>query len=119
MNIRHFSPARSTSGSLRLELHGTRSFEARAEGTLRCLVGRCWVTRAGDPRDYLLLAGEEYTVSAHESVVVEALDTAWIAVSESLVERSAVRAPGIMRWATGRGSSYSPVKRLHPRSSVR
>jgi hypothetical protein len=41
-------------------------------GELAVLGGRVWLTRSGDPDDYVLTAGERLRLDAHDEVVLEA-----------------------------------------------
>ena len=47
---------------------------------LRCTAGELWLTRAGDPSDYLLCAGESFRIAAGEDVVAQALADATFCV---------------------------------------
>jgi hypothetical protein len=46
-----------------------------------CLEGAVWVTQAGDPRDHVLLAGEEFAVNRRGDVLVEAIRGARVRVT--------------------------------------
>lgn len=35
--------------------------------------GGLWITRAGDPHDYLLVSGDRFRIDAHQDIIVEAL----------------------------------------------
>jgi len=43
---------------------------------LRCTAGELWLTRAGDPADYLLRPGETFRIAAGDDVVAQALEDA-------------------------------------------
>lgn len=43
--------------------------------------GRLWVTRAGDPHDYLLVSGDRFRVEARQDITVEALRDASFTLS--------------------------------------
>lgn len=103
MNIRSFTPSLSHEGETDprrapypggvgehwIEDRGVRSFAAQGTGTIRCLVGKCWVTRTGDSCDYLLSAGEEWVVTGKERLLVQALGATVIEVSGALVRDDA------------------------------
>lgn len=40
---------------------------------LTCTRGRCWITRTGDPTDYLLEAGMTFAAQPRQVVVIQAL----------------------------------------------
>ena len=46
-----------------------------------CLEGAVWITQAGDPRDHVLLAGEEFAVDRRGDVLVEAMREARVRVT--------------------------------------
>ena len=50
---------------------GATRLRARWAGRLAVCAGRVWVTRAGDPTDHVLEAGQTLIVSANDDVVVE------------------------------------------------
>lgn len=52
---------------------GVLGLEASEASTLACVKGRIWVTREGDPEDYLLEAGENMVLKGHGRVVVQSL----------------------------------------------
>ncbi|MGV3724088.1 MAG: DUF2917 domain-containing protein [Actinomycetota bacterium] len=78
-----------------IEPHGTRSFRAHGIASIRCLEGQCWLTRTGDPRDYLLTAGDTFATARNETLFVQALGTASIETSARLTPLAASRASGI------------------------
>ena len=43
---------------------------------VRCTAGELWLTRAGDPADYLLRPGETFRIAAGDDVVAQALEDA-------------------------------------------
>ena len=51
--------------------HGHALRLAGAAGELAVLSGRVWLTRSGDPDDYVLHAGERLRLEAEDIVVVE------------------------------------------------
>lgn len=66
----------STSDNSRLlELHELWSPEISRPQLLTCAQGRCWITRTGDPTDYLLEPGMTFTVRPSQGVLVQALQT--------------------------------------------
>lgn len=44
--------------------------------TLSCTSGELWITRADDPADYLLRAGETFRIAVGDHVVAQALEDA-------------------------------------------
>ena len=46
-----------------------------------CLEGMIWITQAGDPRDHLLLAGDQFAVNRGGNVLVEAVREARVRVT--------------------------------------
>jgi hypothetical protein len=48
---------------------------------IECLEGRLWITRAHDPEDYLLDAGEGITLESARGLVIEALRPSRLALA--------------------------------------
>lgn len=51
--------------------------------TIRCHEGKLWLTRTGDPQDYLLLAGEAFTAKSGGAIVLQAMDDAVVGLAET------------------------------------
>jgi len=59
---------------LHLSTGAVRSFDTRpGRPTLACLRGTLWVTLSGDPRDYILRPGDQFTPRVRGTLVVQAL----------------------------------------------
>jgi len=60
----------------------TRGARLKREAqVLRCLAGRVWVTLEGEPRDFVLRAGDSMVVQAAGRLVVLALDAAEVTLA--------------------------------------
>lgn len=55
-----------------LRKRAAASLRARKGSRLTCLTGSLWVTRRGDPADYVLAAGESLALDS--ALVVQAID---------------------------------------------
>ncbi len=51
--------------------------------TVRCLSGCVWITHDGDPRDYIVRAGQSYTTTVKGDLVMTAFDPSRVALSWS------------------------------------
>jgi hypothetical protein len=56
-----------------LQLNDVWRPRARTALQITCMEGRCWVTREGDPADYLLEPGMSFSVRSRDGVVAQAL----------------------------------------------
>lgn len=54
---------------------------------LRCLEGVCWITREGDPRDYVIRAGEEVCAAGPGRLAVWAITAARLRVEAEETDR--------------------------------
>lgn len=88
---------------LRLAHRALQSFPDAAGLEFCCREGSVWVTLDGDPRDYILEAGESFTTAEHRRAVVYAFETSVVTVSPSVQARPE---------PTRRGHSGANVQRL-------
>ena len=59
---------------IRMQRYGFQRMDiARPGSTLCCDTGILWVTQAGDYRDYVLLPGDQMTVTRRGKVLVQAM----------------------------------------------
>jgi len=57
--------------------------EAQPKMAIECKEGVIWVTRAGDPQDYVLHAGRHYIPTGKGRLIIEAIDDARVDIEES------------------------------------
>jgi hypothetical protein len=68
---------RAPVASLKLNQRRVHRIVGSRPGTkVSCEMGVLWVTQTGDRRDYILLPGDQFTVSKHGSVLIEAMQEA-------------------------------------------
>lgn len=68
-------------GEIVLADHQSYSLEAGESSCLACRAGTVWVTRDGDPRDYILEAGQSMGLRGEGRIIVFALGPARFAVT--------------------------------------
>jgi hypothetical protein len=67
---------------MQLQRKGLYRLRGRKHGpAVTCLEGTVWITQAGDPRDHVLFAGEEFAVNRRGDVLVEAMREARVRVT--------------------------------------
>jgi hypothetical protein len=67
---------------MQLQRRGLCRLRGRKRGAaVTCLEGALWVTQAGDPRDHVLVAGEQFAINRRGDVLVEAVREARVRVS--------------------------------------
>ena len=89
MSIR-FAHANDANGSragapvtdVQLQRKGVYRLRGRKRGpAVACLEGTLWITQAGDPRDHVLVAGEEFAINRRGDVLLEAVREARVRVT--------------------------------------
>jgi len=67
---------------MQLQFKDLCRLEGKKHGpAVKCLEGAVWITQAGDPRDHILIAGDEFAVNRRGAVLVEAVRDARVRVT--------------------------------------
>ena len=53
---------------------------------VRCERGVVWLTQSGDPEDYILRAGDDFTATRRGRIVAQALEYSWLRVASGRPE---------------------------------
>ncbi len=56
--------------------------EVQPKMAIECKEGVIWVTHSGDPQDYVLRPGRQYSPKGKGSLVIEAIDDACVDIAE-------------------------------------
>lgn len=65
-----------------LQLNDVWRPNVRVDSQITCTEGRCWITRIGDPADYLLEPGMSLSARSRDGMVVQALAAGTIMLVE-------------------------------------
>jgi Protein of unknown function (DUF2917) len=76
--------SRTSRIELRLRPHQVLNLDNRGHRiAIECKNGLVWVTSAGEPQDYILGAGKSYIPRTKGSVVIQAIDEAYVDIAEN------------------------------------
>ena len=95
-------PAANPAGPVDLPRRAMLTLPDAAAVQIECRSGSLWITLDGDPRDFIVEAGERFTTDTHRPAIVYALQPASLMVQPRQPSRPAapVRAPA-WRWPAG------------------
>ncbi len=86
-----------TSRKIHLAAHQLWSGKAVPGAQLVCEQGSVWLTQSNDPHDYVLHPGQGFSATCHGKVVVQALATATISVT-NVRNKLAMMSPLTRAW---------------------
>jgi hypothetical protein len=79
---KHARVAAAPASDMQLRRKDLYRLRGRKRGpAVTCLEGAVWITQAGDPRDHVLVAGEQFAVDRRGDVLVQAVREARVRVT--------------------------------------